>query len=396
MLLDSPYRPHNPGWDYYEPGTYLITLVVADREPLLSTLGTDPRHPEAFPTPLGSAVLEAWRRIDSHYADKGWKVRAREAVCMPDHFHGVITVESRIDRHLGEIIRSFKIACTQAKRSLLQGEQPKKSLLQGEQPSMAANRQGGSEEYSEPLFMGKPISRLSHNQRAAYSSTLAPTAAPLFDANYDDSIALREGQEEAMIHYVLDNPRRAILRRTYPQLFEKRLHIEIAGQDYAAYGNLFLLKWGWKVPVKCHRWRMVGNQRDYNTHYEQSAEFASQLDELKRQAAGGALLVTPAISKGEQIVRNMCLDQHIPLILLQKEPIEPYWKPEQRRFDACAEGLLLILAPWQLENLGTATRTYADGTTEEIPADTDYSRFHNMNNLAIELSRYTGETKIKR
>lgn len=389
MLLDSPYRPHNSGWDYYEPGTYLITLVVAGREPLLSTLGTDPRHPEAIPTPLGSAVLEAWRETEQIQRAKGRAITLLAGSAMPDHFHGVIRVESRIDCHLGEIIRCFKIACTQAKRRLYSS-----------QPCMvASDKDADAEQHLLPgdvEYLGKKLRNMSPLQRSAYEQTLAPTAAPLFDANYDDSIALREGQEEAMIHYVLDNPRRAILRRAYPQLFEKRLHIEIAGQDYAAYGNLFLLKWGWKVPVKCHRWRMVGNQRDYDTPYEQSAAFEHQLDELKRQAAGGALLITPAVSRGEQIVRNMCLDQHIPLILLQKEPIEPYWKPEQRRFDACAEGLLLILAPWQLEDLGTATRTYADGTTEEVPADTDYSRFHNMNNLAIELSRFTGEAKIKR
>lgn len=347
----------------------MITLVVRDRLPILGTLGTDVKNPSIELSDTGRIVAEEWEKTVLIQQAHERKIRLIAQSVMPDHWHGVIAVDEPMDKSLGAIVQATKSAIT-ARWWRLSGVELSPS---------SADR----------------IRTMSTFRREEYYSC-NKGAAPLFDANYDDSIALREGQEEAMIHYVLDNPRRAILRRAYPQLFEKRLHIEIAGQDYAAYGNLFLLKWGWKVPVKCHRWRMVGNQRDYNTHYEQSAEFASQLDELKRQAAGGALLVTPAISKGEQIVRNMCLDQHIPLILLQKEPIEPYWKPEQRRFDACAEGLLLILAPWQLENLGTATRTYADGTTEEIPADTDYSRFHNMNNLAIELSRYTGEAKIKR
>ena len=51
-------------------------------------------------------------------------------------------------------------------------------------------------------------------------------------------------------------------------------------------------------------------------------------------------------------MKNECIDRHFPLIHLQKEPIGPYWKPEKKRFDACAQGTLLILAPWNLEDMG--------------------------------------------
>lgn len=40
----SPYRPHNPGHDYYEAGAYLITLVVGERERILSSLNGDAKH----------------------------------------------------------------------------------------------------------------------------------------------------------------------------------------------------------------------------------------------------------------------------------------------------------------------------------------------------------------
>ena len=35
-MVASTYRPRNAGHDYYGRGTYLITLVVSGREPLLS------------------------------------------------------------------------------------------------------------------------------------------------------------------------------------------------------------------------------------------------------------------------------------------------------------------------------------------------------------------------
>ena len=62
--------------------------------------------------------------------------------------------------------------------------------------------------------------------------------------------------------------------------------------------------------------------------------------------------------------RHEMLERELPLILLQKEPITDYWKPSQGRFFACAEGRLLILAPWTLDE------------------ETHYGRFHTLNELA--------------
>ena len=96
---------------------------------------------------------------------------------------------------------------------------------------------------------------------------------------------------------------------------------------------------------------------------------------LLRLAEEGTVLVTPGISKGENLVASDALDGHLPLILLQKEPITRYWKPSQRRFYACSTGRLLILAPWQLEETS------------------DYGRFHHLNDLAKEVCE-ASEMKI--
>ena len=70
-------------------------------------------------------------------------------------------------------------------------------------------------------------------------------------------------------------------------------------------------------------------------------------------------------------VRHAALGDHLPLILLQKEPISEYWKPSQERFYACAAGRLLIIAPWQVEG------------------DSDYARFHSLNDLARDICNAT-------
>ena len=100
-------------------------------------------------------------------------------------------------------------------------------------------------------------------------------------------------------------------------------------------------------------------------------EYAQEKEELLHRAENGAVLVTPGISKGEQGVVDAALTDHLPLILLQKEPITDYWKPPQRRFYACAAGRLLILSPWKLE------------------CDSDYARFHSLNDMARDICMAT-------
>jgi hypothetical protein len=46
---------------------------------------------------------------------------------------------------------------------------------------------------------------------------------------------------------------------------------------------------------------------------------------------------------------------------------------------------LLILAPWKLDKMDAVNG---------VPADTDYSRFHNLNKLAAEMCSFTGFAKI--
>jgi hypothetical protein len=102
---------------------------------------------------------------------------------------------------------------------------------------------------------------------------------------------------------------------------------------------------------------------------------------------GGTAIVTPGISRGELLMKNECIELGYPLIHLQKEPIGQYWKPEKKRFEACVKGSLLILAPWDLDTMGDVGN---------VPSDSDYSRFHNLNTLAAEISTFNGEAKIIR
>ena len=83
MSIQSSYRPHNPGHDYYGEGVYHITLVVGSRDPLLSRLNMDVKHPGVEMTELGLAVQEEWNKTAEIQARKGHKIKIHTQVCMP-------------------------------------------------------------------------------------------------------------------------------------------------------------------------------------------------------------------------------------------------------------------------------------------------------------------------
>ena len=379
-MITSAYRPRNPGHDYYGRGVYLITLVVSNREPLLSKFATELGHEKIVLTTLGDAVLYAWRQTPSIQALHGNHVAVHACVCMPDHFHGVIEVLDLMEWSLGDIIQAFKATCTRywQEQQGLPSSTNRPISVDCQNPNCP---QWLREKILNHHNEGSLIRSLSHKQRQEYYAFVRRNRCPLFDDNYDDTVCLDERHRMAMIAYVNDNPRRALLRRRLPDVMQRCLHIQIGERCYGAFGNLFLLRWARKVQIQCHRRHPISH-----LPYETTDDYAQQHAEwITALLAGQTVVVTPGISRGELIMKNECLEKGYPLIHLQADPIGPYWKPERKRFDACVQGSLLILAPWNLDTMGDVAG---------VPADSSYSRFHNMNTLAVEICIFSGEARI--
>ena len=236
----------------------------------------------------------------------------------------------------------------------------------------AKGRQGSSEAPHVALSeFGRRLGGETPSTTAA-EVAVVPEASPsgnrpvLYERGYHDRIINRPSMLEDIKRYMAENPLRARIRQECPRLMERQLHLWIAGREYAAFGNLFLLKYPIREQVFFHRKdKATGQPTELTETYRQ--EYAR----LLRVAEEGTVLVTSGISKGEQKVVSDALDARLPLILLQKEPIGEYWKPSQRRFYACAAGHLLILAPWQVDD------------------SSDYASFHQLNDYASEVCSAT-------
>ena len=379
------YRPRNTGHDYYGRGTYLITLVVSGRERLLAHLMTEQGHntPASIAlTPLGKAVQEAWLQIPVRSQTHANKIVVHASVCMPDHFHGVIEVLEPMQWSLGDIIQAFKATCTSSWQQQ-QGLPPSTN-----RPiSVDCTSEGAPAWLREKAALhdneGALIRSMSKRQRQDYYAFVGRPQRPLFDDNYDDTVCLDERHRQAMIAYVHDNPRRALLKRLLPDYMRRCLHVQIGGRSYGAFGNLFLLRWPRKVQVMCHRKHPVTRHP-----YEETDDYARERSQWEAAVMeGGTVIVTPGISRGEQLMKNECIERGYPLIHLQATPISQYWKPEKKRFEACAKGALLILAPWDLDMMGDVGN---------VPSDSDFSRFHNLNTLSAEICSFNGEARIIR
>ena len=116
-----------------------------------------------------------------------------------------------------------------------------------------------------------------------------------------------------------------------------RFGVSIGSQNYAAIGNRFLLQHPEKIQVQCSR-SLTDEQ------------VAATVERMLAKARSGVILVSPAISKGEQMVMRAALDARLPLIFLTPWGFNDFSRPGHQYYEACAEGRFLILAPWQHQN----------------------------------------------
>lgn len=189
---------------------------------------------------------------------------------------------------------------------------------------------------------------------------------PLFDPFFDRIIYDSE-QLEKSIRYVEDNPRRYILKKRHPQLFKKHLNLRIADRIYSAFGNIFLLRNINLLPVRIHRrW----SEQEFEAYEKRCIE----------EIENGAIPISPAIHKAEKKIYEIAIEMGSAVIKLTDKGFGERFKPQGKEFDLCAEGRLLLLAPWPEKTSGKSTAGYTE--------------FHDMNDFALAISQMSATTRM--
>ena len=283
------------GHDYCSRQIYLVTMVTEGRRRLFGDVAgrsdasdDSPERPRMELSHLGEAVERELLGIPRYYP----QIKVLAVQMMPDHVHGILFVQEELPRPLGQVIKGFKTGCNRLYRELCGGV------------------------------------------RYAATKSLPSEQGLLFAKGFNDRLLMREGQLDNWKRYLHQNPKRLLARRAQPDLFRVRRHLVVAGREMDALGNLFLLEWPQIVQVRCSR-----------SLTEAAVE--QEVARMLRLCEQGAVLVTPSISPGEKAVTRAAFEAGHRVILLLENGLGEFAKPGGRLFDACAEGRLLLLAPWE-------------------------------------------------
>lgn len=294
--------------DYRSRSMYMITLTIEGRRSLLGCLVGDPSLPVGqagaaalSPSLLGTAVEEEWKDVPKRYPE----VADIELQLMPDHLHLIAFVTRRMDVTFPTVIASFEGHCRQRYNSL---------IAQGLAPAV-------------PQY-------ILEEQDLAKKERRKSQLGLLFEIGFNDKILWRAGELQAWKRYLADNPRRRLIKERYPDLFTVKHHIDSYGYTFEALGNTFLLDYPRRIFVQCSR--RVSD---------------ADLDFLLRKAEpdfeNKSVFVSASVSPGEKLVMRRAFKRGCPTIVLRENGFAQYEKPHGKAFDACAEGKLLLLAPWE-------------------------------------------------
>ena len=347
-------------WHWQEPGTawrgigvYHITLTVPSREPLLGRLiipDGDPSQARVERTALGNAVVDELYVMCRHYP----AIRIYQFCLMPDHLHAVIRVTRVMDTSIRSVIRGYWQGVKKLGRAHTLAVSGGALAVSHDGPLAAAHGNPSAAAHEGPLAVAPEFNSGTINEENAadkgnaVAGNRAPSeggwAFPIFTERPFIRPLSRRGQLQAMIRYVQMNPQRLATKRLMPGFFRVQEGIEIAGRSYDGVGNVALLHAGsYDVVHVRSMWVKAAKRGDRQS-------LRDYMNSRVLEARRGVVMVSPFISPQEKQVMQVLLDEQRPFIMLADNGFREYYKPSDALFDACAEGRLLILSPWQYDS----------------------------------------------
>lgn len=307
-------KRRKPWHDYSRKGTYMLTLVVEGRQSVFGKVVTAPVAKSAGGKQTVRAYVELselgkeirdkeLQKISKYYG----MVEVWKLCVMPDHIHMIVRVKEDMPggNHLGNVVRGFKVGCTRAWWRL-----------------------------SETLPAGEAAGVVAGGDAAGVVAGGDGMLPVLFESGYNDLILLEDGQLDNWARYLDDNPRRLAVKRMFPDFFTTMNYVDIGEWHCQTVGNRFLLDIPLKVAVIVH-----------NAYSDK--EFADYKREWLACGEAGGVLVSAAIATREKEVMREAMNRGYKIIVVRENGFPPLYKPAGESFDACSEGRLLQVCPWE-------------------------------------------------
>lgn len=269
--------------DYFAPFIYHIILKKTNTSPPFGNIRGDVNIPlknkgsvYVFLTRLGKSIVKGLKDFGSLYPE----INLYQYIIMPDHIHLILSKKVRTNFHLDFYIDSLKKLIIQA----LEGTFREKLQLED-----------------------------------------------VFETGYTDKALYDKVDLNNWFQYLKENPYRRAMIIRYPDFFQRCEEIEVNGETFEAYGNIFLLNNPDKMAVRVRR-NFSEEQR--KNHLEQAIYSSKR----------GTVLVSPFISPFEKEIRKETEEKGSRFILIQHEKFGERYKPHRHEFNLCSDGRLLIIS----------------------------------------------------
>lgn len=414
-----------PGKDYTDPGYYFCTLVVNGRRHLLGEVvewaddkcsevavsQLPDRTGEIFPfghshpymgacvaySPFGQRVARELQNVGEIGQYKG-KVEVKGKTVMPDHIHCLLHVKDRLPKPIGAVLNGFIVGCRREWKLMC------KIPMKQQEPYVQFKS------CADEVRTGRWQLPLGQNR---WPLEQADGELRIFEKGYNDQVVYKAGQLNAYYEYMRKNAWRLLMKKRYPNLFTKVWGKELMpGRRFDMIGNMFLLERPWRVPVRISRYATLRRETPEPEHkqeacfseHKQEACFSGHKQDGYVDGAGmeayglgdeygrteyvypkrekseeeiqmailpfiemakkGAVLVTPCISPAEKAVVKAAYEDGLPVIMFCPSGFSAGYHPSDFHYSACAEGLLLQLAPYSYDPGRKLSKTMCEDLNE--------------------------------
>lgn len=277
------YNRRAPWHDYSSKCFYMVTVSRNDEVRLpfsiIENLGRDQTGKlcaNVCLTEVGKLIFQTLYEMEIHFKE----IKLLDNVIMPDHVHAVIYVRREFEQGLGSAINFFKGGCTRKIRAI--------------------------------------------------DNEFSLSGIGIFNRGFHDRIVKREGMLAKLRNYVADNPRRYLVKKLNPFMFNSQHVLQCRGRRWRIYGNFLLLKDPMKLPLIVSRKYSVQEKEDW-------------LGKWRDTARNGGVLISPFYSEEEKRLRNELIGKGAAVIHLQMEGFPDRFSPKGKYHELCEEGRLLII-----------------------------------------------------
>ena len=210
-------------------GIFHLTFVVQERKPILGELQMVEGVAQIIPSALGSAISHDLNALSNRRP----YCRLLAKQLMPDHIHVLIWIKEDCGITIKEIARGMRQGWKKLAAAAAPTAEPAAAPATHHPIAVDINRQHVAVDINRQMASAEiykqPPTTQTHTAQPPTQAQEPPTRPPLFSAPFIRTLS-RKGQLDAMIAYIHDNPRRAMLRRLNPDLFRLRREVQAAGR----------------------------------------------------------------------------------------------------------------------------------------------------------------------